>query len=249
MKYSINESELLTIVWAIEHFKHYLYGVQFNVVSDHKALMSLLKPNRGNETFSSRLTRWVDRLLLFDFEVIHVAGKTLGMADYLSRHLSYLVGASIKAEMLWNEWFTVNSVNSLIDVLDSSVSERSNAAEMNDEKTRINHVNEANTKQPIKLQEQRNSLETSKISRSVIKLKARMSQSPLIRALNEMLLPANYAANKIIQKIIALVKNYNRTAVSRLPSPWREKFQSFSRDEREFCIWIIVWLFHTQCEL
>ena len=172
--------------------------------------------------------------MLFDFEVIHVAGKTLGMADYLSRHLSNLVGASIKAEMLWNEWFTVKSVNSLIDVLDSSVSERSNAAEMNDEKTRINHVNEANTKQPIKLQEQRNSLETSKISRSVIKLKARMSQSPLIRALNEMLLPANYAANKIIQKIIALVKNYNRTAVSRLPSPWREKFQSFSRDEREF---------------
>ena len=51
MKYSINESELLTIVWAIEHFKHYLYGVQFNVVPDHKALMSLLKPNRGNETF------------------------------------------------------------------------------------------------------------------------------------------------------------------------------------------------------
>ena len=102
---------------------------------------------------------------------------------------------------------------------------------MNDEKTSINHVNEAKTKRPVKLQEQRNSRETSKISRSVTKLKARISQSPSIRALNGKLLPGNYAADKTIQKIVALVKNYNRTAVCRLPSPWREKFQSFSLDE------------------
>ena len=120
--------------------------------------------------------------------------------------------------------FTVDSVNSSIDVLDSSANERSKAAEMNDERTSINHVNEAKTKQPINLQEQRNSRETSKISRSVTKLKGRMSQSPSIRALNEMFLPPNYAADETIQKIIALVKNYNRTAVSRLPSPWKEKF-------------------------
>ena len=105
---------------------------------------------------------------------------------------------------------------------------------MNDEKTSINHVIKTKTKRPVKLQEQRNSQETSKISRSVTKLKARMSQSPSIRALNERLLPANFAADKTIQKIFALVKNYNRTAVSRLPSSWRQKFQSFSLDEREF---------------
>ena len=79
MKYSIEELELLAIVWAIEN----VYGVQFKLVYDHKALMSVHKPNRGNKTFSSRLTRWVDRLLPFDFEVVHVAGRTLGMADYL----------------------------------------------------------------------------------------------------------------------------------------------------------------------
>ena len=191
MKYSIIELELLNIVWSIEHFKNYVYGVQFKVVSDHKALMSVLKFNRGSKTFSSRIKRWVDRLLPFDFEVVHVAGRTLGMADYLSRHPSNLEGASIKADMLWNEWFTVNSVNSLIDVLDSSVSGRSQAAEMNDEKTSINHVIEEKTNRPIKLQEQRNPRETSKISRSVTKLKARMSQSPSIRALIEKLLPAN----------------------------------------------------------
>ena len=79
--------------------------------------MLVLRSNRGNKTFSSRLTRWVDRLLPFEFEVVHVAGRTLGMADYQSRHPTDLQGASIKAETLWNEWFTLNSINSLNDVL------------------------------------------------------------------------------------------------------------------------------------
>ena len=44
-KYSINEWELLAVVWAIEHFKNYVYGVKFQVVSDRKALASVQKPN------------------------------------------------------------------------------------------------------------------------------------------------------------------------------------------------------------
>ena len=82
--------------------------------------MSVLKFKRGNKTFSSRLTRWVDRLLPFDFEVIHVASRTFGMADYLSRHPTVKQGSTNKAETLRNEWFTVSSVLSLNDVLDGS---------------------------------------------------------------------------------------------------------------------------------
>ena len=50
-EYSINELELLAIVWAVEHFETYVYGVKFSIISDHKALMTVLKPNRGNKTF------------------------------------------------------------------------------------------------------------------------------------------------------------------------------------------------------
>ena len=84
------------------------------------------------------------RLLPFDIEVVQVPGRTLGMADYLSRHTSELEGASIKADMQWNEWFTVNSVNSLNNVSDGSVkvSGRNMAAERNNEKTSLNQVNE-----------------------------------------------------------------------------------------------------------
>ena len=76
-KYSINELELLAVVWSVEHFKNYVYGVSFGIISDHKALQSVLKSNKGNKTYSSRLTGWVDRLLPFDFVIVHTSGRTL----------------------------------------------------------------------------------------------------------------------------------------------------------------------------
>ena len=85
-KYSINELELLSVVWSLEHFKYYLYGSRFMLQTDHQALLSALKNNRGNKTYQSRLTRWVDRLLPFNFSVEHIAGKNMGFADYFSRH-------------------------------------------------------------------------------------------------------------------------------------------------------------------
>ena len=53
----VNELELLAAVWANEHFKYYLYGRRFIMITDHQALVSALKSNRGNKTYQSRLTR------------------------------------------------------------------------------------------------------------------------------------------------------------------------------------------------
>ena len=36
-RYSIDELELLCVVWSIEHFKYYLYSKPFKVISDHRA--------------------------------------------------------------------------------------------------------------------------------------------------------------------------------------------------------------------
>ena len=61
--YCTNELELLANVWATDFLRNYIYGENFQVVPDHKALEMALKSNHGNTTYSSRLTRWVDRLL------------------------------------------------------------------------------------------------------------------------------------------------------------------------------------------
>ena len=113
-KYSINELEVLAVV---EQFNNYVYGVELGVVLDHKAFQSVLKANKGNKTFSSRITRWVVRLLPFQVSVIHTPGRTLGMADYLSGHPSQYEGSIINAEELFNNWFTDSVVNEIVPTI------------------------------------------------------------------------------------------------------------------------------------
>ena len=35
----------------------------------------------------SRLNRWIDQIIPFDFVIEHMTGAKIGLADYLSRHL------------------------------------------------------------------------------------------------------------------------------------------------------------------
>ena len=86
-KYSINGLELLGVVWALEHFKHYLLGHHFTVQTDHRALLSILK-ERSSKIHQSRLTRWYDRLIPFNFNIEHIPGTKMGLADYMSRNPS-----------------------------------------------------------------------------------------------------------------------------------------------------------------
>ena len=85
-KDSVNELELLAAAWAIKHFKDYLYGRRLTLKTDHQALVSALKTNRGNKTYQSRLTRWIDRLIPFDFDIHHLSGSTMGPIDDILRH-------------------------------------------------------------------------------------------------------------------------------------------------------------------
>ena len=44
-----------------------------------------MKENRSNKSYNSRLTRWVDRLLPFQFDIEHLPGAKMGLVDYISR--------------------------------------------------------------------------------------------------------------------------------------------------------------------
>ena len=84
---------MLGVVWSIEHFKNYFYGNyfygnfygNFTVITDHRALLSIMRKNRTNKSYNSRRTSWVNRLLLFDFTIDHLPGSKMGLVDYISR--------------------------------------------------------------------------------------------------------------------------------------------------------------------
>ena len=94
------------MVWSIEHFKHYLQGSEFILQTDHQALLIALKENRGNKTYQSRLTLWVDRLLPFHF-IKHIHGKQMGFADYFSRNPNGTAIAPSKEDT----HFIINQIN------------------------------------------------------------------------------------------------------------------------------------------
>ena len=82
-RYSQTEREALAIVWGMEHFRLYLYGCEFDLITDHKPLELIYKNPKSKPPM--RIERWLLRLQDFNFKVIYQAGKD-NIADYMSRH-------------------------------------------------------------------------------------------------------------------------------------------------------------------
>lgn len=82
-RYSAIERELLAVVWAVEHFRPYIYGRQFELLTDHKPLLSLGTLRES----SARVSRWKERLAAYNFHIVHKKGVDNAVADWLSRDL------------------------------------------------------------------------------------------------------------------------------------------------------------------
>ena len=107
--------ELLGVVCAIEYFKYYHFGKNFTVLTDHRALLSVLKSHRSNKSYNSRLTRWIDRLLPFDFNIEHIPGTRMGLFDYISRQ-PYQRAKSMTQD---DEEFMVATISRIRDAITS----------------------------------------------------------------------------------------------------------------------------------
>ena len=83
-KYAQIEKEALGITWACERFGEYLIGMNFEVQTDHKPLVSLLGA-KNLEELPARIQRFRMRLMRFTFTITHIPGKDLTIADTLSR--------------------------------------------------------------------------------------------------------------------------------------------------------------------
>ncbi|GBG77209.1 hypothetical protein CBR_g23536 [Chara braunii] len=79
--YEACKGECLAVVWGVQHFRPYLYGQKFVLVTDHQPLLSL----RNNTDYTSTLGRWAVRLQDYDFNICHRATRQHGNADGLTR--------------------------------------------------------------------------------------------------------------------------------------------------------------------
>ena len=79
--YATTEREELSMVYALQKFRHYLLGSHFKMFTDHLALKYLVnKPVLGG-----KICRWLLLFQEYDFEIIVKLGRLNTGPDHLSR--------------------------------------------------------------------------------------------------------------------------------------------------------------------
>ena len=79
--YPTHDMELAVVVFALKIWRHYLFGEQFEVYSDHKSLKYIFTQRDLN----MRQRRWMEFLEDYHFTVHYHPGKANVVADALSR--------------------------------------------------------------------------------------------------------------------------------------------------------------------
>ena len=72
---------MLSILRAVKHFRSFLQGRRFTVITDHRALLAL--QNKKEPT--GRLARWAWQLMTYDFAIVVRKGDQHSDADAVSR--------------------------------------------------------------------------------------------------------------------------------------------------------------------
>jgi hypothetical protein len=80
-QYCATHKELLAVITFCEHFKYYLTGRHFVIITDHASLTWL---NKFKDP-EGMVARWISRLAPFNYTIIHRPGKWHTHADGLSR--------------------------------------------------------------------------------------------------------------------------------------------------------------------
>ena len=82
--YAVTELETLAVVWAMSHYRAYLYGHRVKVFTDHSAVKAVL----GTPNTSGKHARWWTKVFASgaqEVEILYRAGKENTNADALSR--------------------------------------------------------------------------------------------------------------------------------------------------------------------
>ncbi|GJT74693.1 putative reverse transcriptase domain-containing protein, partial [Tanacetum coccineum] len=79
--YTTHDLELSAVVFALNIWRHYLYGTKCMMFTDHKSLQHILDQKELN----MRQRRWLELLSDYDCEIRYHPGKANVVADALSR--------------------------------------------------------------------------------------------------------------------------------------------------------------------
>jgi len=79
--YNVTEREALAVVWGMKHFRPYLYGQRFKVLTDHRPITFLktMKDPKG------KFARWLQEVSSYDYDISYRPGTAHRDADALSR--------------------------------------------------------------------------------------------------------------------------------------------------------------------
>ena len=132
--YEIHDKEMLVIIQCLEAWRHFLEEAKdwFEIWTDHKNLEYFMKAQKLNR----RQARWSLYLSRFDFVLKHVAGKSMGRADSLSRRVDWAEGVERDNEnqvMLKEEWLEVRAMEQLIEGLEQEIVKKIKEARDKDE--------------------------------------------------------------------------------------------------------------------
>lgn len=87
------EKEAAAVLFAVKHFRNYLWGRKFTVITDAQALTHIKTIHTDG---SSRLSRWVIELNSYEMVIRHRAGRLSVVPDALSRAVEALEATPIR---------------------------------------------------------------------------------------------------------------------------------------------------------
>ena len=74
---------MLAVAWPVNHYRQYVYGRRFKIVSDHSPLQQIIKKDIRDKT--TRLQRLLLRYQSYDFTIEYKKGVEMHISDCLSR--------------------------------------------------------------------------------------------------------------------------------------------------------------------
>lgn len=98
-KYGATEREAACVLFALRHFRDYIWGRPILVITDAQALTHVRTLKTEG---SSRLARWAMELNEFDLKIKHRAGKLSAVPDALSRAVDVINVAQV-AQDAWGQ--------------------------------------------------------------------------------------------------------------------------------------------------